>query len=129
MAARTETGISARSTEPTVSSMSATQPRASRSTAATTKTPAVTTKKNAVEKTPCKGELKAYVTECMAQYFGTLNGHQPTNLYDMVIEEIEAPLLSAALEYCEGNQSRTAEVLGLNRGTLRKKLRAHNLSS
>ena len=78
---------------------------------------------------PCDGKLNGFVADCMAKYFSTLNGHQPNNLYDMVIGEIEAPLLSAALEYCEGNQSRAAEMLGLNRGTLRKKLRTYNISA
>ena len=46
---------------------------------------------------------------------------------DLVVHEIEEPLLRAVLEFTRGNQSRAAEVLGINRSTLRKKLRFHGL--
>jgi Fis family transcriptional regulator len=65
--------------------------------------------------------------EALAGYFETLNGHQPNALYDLVIGEVEKPLLRAVLNYVEGNQSRAADILGINRGTLRKKLRQHGL--
>lgn len=93
------------------------------------KATASSTTTNAASAAPCEGQLKEYVANCMQRYFSTLNGHQPTNLYDMVIADIEAPLLEATLDYCEGNQSRAAELLGLNRGTLRKKLRSHDLTA
>lgn len=71
------------------------------------------------------------VSECMDEYFKTLNGHAPRtlNLYDTVLEQVEPPLLRATLAYCEGNQSRAAELLGLNRATLRKKLSQYNIST
>jgi Fis family transcriptional regulator len=62
------------------------------------------------------------VAECMDEYFRTLNGHAPTDLYDVVLGQVEPPLLVAALRYCAGNQSRAAELLGMNRATLRKKM-------
>jgi len=58
----------------------------------------------------------------------SLNGHRPARLYDMVLREVEEPLLRAALDYAAGNQSHAAVILGINRGTLRKKLRALGLS-
>ena len=61
-------------------------------------------------------------------YFAQLQGEQPSQVYDMVLAEMEKPLLSVVLEYTRGNQTR-AEILGLNRGTLRKKLKAHGLMS
>jgi Fis family transcriptional regulator len=69
------------------------------------------------------------VTECMDEYFKTLNGHAPKtlNLYDTVLEQVEPPLLRATLTYCDGNQSRAAELLGLNRATLRKKLSQYKI--
>ena len=48
-------------------------------------------------------------------------------MYDLVLQQIEQPLFEAILEHTKGNQSRAAEMLGLNRGTLRKKLRSYNL--
>ena len=65
--------------------------------------------------------------EALGSYFETLNGHQPSALYELVIGEVEKPLLRTVLEYAEGNQSLAAEILGINRGTLRKKLRQHGL--
>ncbi len=46
-----------------------------------------------------------------------LQGEQPSQVYDMVLAEMEKPLLSVVLEYTRGNQTRAAEILGLNRGT------------
>ncbi|MDA3876094.1 MAG: porin [Halothiobacillus sp.] len=57
----------------------------------------------------------------------TLEGDQPNNLYDLVISQIERPLLETAMLRCGQNQSRAAECLGINRSTLRKKLRQHQL--
>ena len=50
-----------------------------------------------------------------------------SDLYDLVLSEVEAPLLACVLEYTGNNQSQTAAMLGLNRGTLRKKLRRYRL--
>ena len=57
-------------------------------------------------------------------YFASLNGHRPAQLYNLVLREVEEPLLKAVLDYAEGNQVRAAGILGINRGTLRKKLQA-----
>ncbi|MHB9020266.1 MAG: helix-turn-helix domain-containing protein [Halothiobacillus sp.] len=57
----------------------------------------------------------------------TLEGDQPNNLYDLVIAQIERPLLETAMARCDQNQSRAAECLGINRSTLRKKLKQHHL--
>jgi len=57
----------------------------------------------------------------------TLEGDQPNNLYELVIAQIERPLLETAMARCENNQSRAAECLGINRSTLRKKLKIHHL--
>jgi Fis family transcriptional regulator len=67
--------------------------------------------------------------EALESYFATLNGHKPGQLYDLVLREVEEPLFKAVLEYVAGNQSRAADVLGINRGTLRKKLREFGLSA
>lgn len=65
--------------------------------------------------------------DALQQYFRTLNGHKPEGLYDLVIGEVEKPLFRAVLDYTGGNQSMAATILGINRGTLRKKLRLHGL--
>lgn len=78
-----------------------------------------------------KESVHAPLSECvetaLKDYFEQLNGHSTANLYDMLLAEVEAPLFKATLEYTNGNQSRAAEILGLNRGTLRKKLKAYGL--
>ena len=53
--------------------------------------------------------------------------NSPNNLYELALRQVEQPLFEAILEHTKGNQSRAAELLGLNRGTLRKKLRSYNL--
>ncbi|MCG6868633.1 MAG: Fis family transcriptional regulator [Gammaproteobacteria bacterium] len=63
----------------------------------------------------------------LKRYLHQLDGQEPDNLYRMVISQVELPLLQCVAEYCEGNQSKAARVLGLNRATLRKKLREHSL--
>lgn len=71
--------------------------------------------------------LRDHVEQAMRSYFANLGGEQVTDVYDMVLAEIEAPLLEVVLEYTRGNQTRASEILGLNRGTLRKKLKDHGL--
>ena len=71
--------------------------------------------------------LRIHVDRAVRHYFAQLQGEQPAQVYDMVLAEMEKPLLSVVLEYTRGNQTRAAEILGLNRGTLRKKLKAHGL--
>ncbi|EET82628.1 transcriptional regulator, Fis family [Acinetobacter radioresistens SK82] len=73
--------------------------------------------------------LRIHVDRAVRHYFASLQGEQPSQVYDMVLAEMEKPLLSVVLEYTRGNQTRAAEILGLNRGTLRKKLKAHGLMS
>ena len=71
--------------------------------------------------------LSNLTDECLNSYFENLNGHKPGDLYQLVIGEVEKPLLRAVLTYTHGNQSEAAEILGINRGTLRKKLKAYKL--
>lgn len=74
-----------------------------------------------------KRVLSEHVQDSINDYFQALNGHQPADLYRMVLEQVEAPLLKAVLEHCEQNQSRASEILGINRGTLRKKLKQYDI--
>ena len=71
--------------------------------------------------------LAKHVRTAMDIYFQDLDGDLPNDLYRMVLQEIEKPLLESVMRQVRGNQSRAAEVLGLNRSTLRKKLQQYNL--
>jgi Fis family transcriptional regulator len=73
--------------------------------------------------------LRSMTEQALDSYFTSLNGHKPGRLYDLVLREVEEPLFRTVLEYAEGNQSRAAGILGINRGTLRKKLRTYGLSA
>lgn len=72
-------------------------------------------------------QLSNAVKHSIRRYLFELEGTLPNNMYDLVLRQIEQPLFEAILEHTKGNQSRAAEMLGLNRGTLRKKLRSYNL--
>ena len=71
--------------------------------------------------------LRSLTEQALDDYFTSLNGHAPGHLYDLVLREVEEPLFRAVLDYSEGNQSRAADILGINRGTLRKKLRVYGI--
>ncbi len=71
--------------------------------------------------------LREAVEAAMRRYFDHLDGGDVTDLHAMVMAEVEAPLLASVLEHAQGNQTRAAEMLGLNRGTLRKKLKLYGL--
>jgi len=72
-------------------------------------------------------QLSHAVKHSIRRYLYELDGAQPNNMYELVLKQIEQPLFEAILEHTKGNQSRAADLLGLNRGTLRKKLRCYNL--
>ena len=73
--------------------------------------------------------LKNSAAEAIAHFLATLDGESCIDLYDMVLRQIEEPLLREVLDYTQHNQSHAATMLGLNRGTLRKKLRQYGLLS
>ncbi len=72
--------------------------------------------------------LRSQTEEALDAYFNSLNGHKPGRLYELVMREVEQPLFKSVMDYAEGNQSQAATILGINRGTLRKKLREYGLS-
>ena len=71
--------------------------------------------------------LSTQVAKSMKKYFTQLDGEKATDLYKMVIEEVEKPLLESVMNQCNGNQSSASKMLGINRGTLRTKLKEHKL--
>ena len=72
-----------------------------------------------------KMSLSEFMTSKLEQYFQELNGNNPaTSLYEQIIQEVEKPLLLTTLTFCKGNQVKAAQLLGINRNTLRKKLKS-----
>ena len=74
-----------------------------------------------------KKHIEEAVRLSLESYFRDLRGTEPDNLHDMMVTVIEKPLLETVMHHAEGNQSRAAQCLGLNRNTLRKKLVQHRL--
>lgn len=74
-----------------------------------------------------KKPLHQHCEDALQVYFANLNGESPNDLYDLVIGEVERPLFKAVMEFTDGNQSQAACILGINRGTLRKKLKTYSL--
>lgn len=74
---------------------------------------------------------KKYLEECVRDsletYFRDLRGIEPQGLHDMILRSVEKPLLDVVMKQAEGNQSKAAEWLGINRNTLRRKLVEHKL--
>ena len=74
-----------------------------------------------------KKTLKYQVGLSMRRYFKNLDGNKPKDVFEMVMKEVEKPLLEEVMIHCKGNQSEACKMLGINRGTLRSKLKAHKL--
>ena len=68
------------------------------------------------------GSLALSVEEAVKGYLDTMVDEEVTDLYELVLSEVEGPLIECVLQFTDNNQSQTANILGLNRGTLRKKL-------
>ena len=76
-----------------------------------------------------KANLSNDIDILLDQYFQDLSGENPNGVYDMVIQSVEKPLLLYIMNLAEGNQSKAADILGLNRNTLRKKLKLHKIET
>jgi Fis family transcriptional regulator len=74
-----------------------------------------------------KKHIEEVVRASLEAYFKDLKGVEPDGLYDLMLASFEKPLLDVVMRHADGNQSRAAEWLGLNRNTLRKKLLEHKL--
>jgi Fis family transcriptional regulator len=71
--------------------------------------------------------IDASIRDNLEVYFQDLEGTEPHALYDMLLKAVERPLLDVVMQKADGNQSRAAEWLGINRNTLRRKLLEHKL--
>ncbi len=74
-----------------------------------------------------KKTINKAVQEAVDEYLRMMDDEQVTDLYELVLSEMEAPLLRSVLNHTNQNQSKAAAALGLNRATLRKKLRKYRL--
>ena len=83
--------------------------------------------KNNKKNQKLNGSLNHSTQTALKKYFKTLNGHKPINLYKFVIKEVERPLMKEVMKYTENNQSEAAKILGINRTTLRNKLKQYKI--
>ena len=72
-------------------------------------------------------EMARVVRRAIDVYFRDLDGERASGVYDMVINCVEKPLLESVLTRVQGNQTHAAQMLGINRNTLRKKMKAHGI--
>ena len=71
--------------------------------------------------------ISFFVKRSLEKYFKDLNGEYPTNLYALSLSQLEKPLIEVVMRETKGNLSKAAAILGLNRVTLRKKLRKYKI--
>jgi Fis family transcriptional regulator len=73
--------------------------------------------------------LRDMVRQAVGRYLAEIDGEPSTDFYQLVLSQVEAPLLEEVMRYTRNNQTRAAQLLGLNRGTLRKKLRQYDIGN
>ena len=72
-----------------------------------------------------KQPIRRSVQSALELYLGDLNGHEVNDIYHVVMSEVEPAILDVVMTHVQGNQTHAAELLGINRGTLRKKLKQY----
>jgi len=75
----------------------------------------------------CAKPFNGCVRKALERYFSDLDGHAPGELYQLMLAEMERPLLEKVMQHSGGNQTQAAQLLGINRSTLRKKLQHYGL--
>ncbi|WP_108652021.1 DNA-binding transcriptional regulator Fis [Dongshaea marina] len=88
----------------------------------------VTTTTNLQSNEQTQRPLRESVQQALRNYLAQLNGEEVVELYEMVLSEVEAPMLDVIMQYTRGNQTRAATMMGINRGTLRKKLKKYGMN-
>ena len=73
--------------------------------------------------------LKYQVGLALRRYFKEFDGNKATNVFEMVIKEVEKPMLEEVMKFCNGNKSQASKILGINRVTLRTKLKQYNIKN
>lgn len=89
---------------------------------------AVTTPLTTIGQNSNPKPLRNSVKQALNNFLKQLDGQDPDDLYELVLSEVEAPLLEEVMTYTRGNQTRAATMLGINRGTLRKKLKKYGMN-
>ena len=74
-----------------------------------------------------RSDLAGAVRRALERYFRDLDGENPTAIYDMVMKNVEKPMIETVLGKAAGNQTLAATMLGIDRNTLRKKMRQHRI--
>jgi Fis family transcriptional regulator len=74
-----------------------------------------------------RSDIENCIRESLERYFRDLDGEKPCAIYDMVLSHVERPMLEVVMQQANGNQTRAAELLGINRNTLRRKLQDNHL--
>jgi len=74
-----------------------------------------------------ENEIARCVRRAVDCYFNDLDGEKPHPIYDMVIRSVEKPLIELVMERAKGNQTHAAELLGINRNTLRNKMKQYHI--
>lgn len=77
----------------------------------------------------CQNPLNGCVRKALEKYFTDLEGDNPGELYQLMLGEVERPLLEKVMQHTKGNQTQASQLLGINRGTLRKKLKQYGLDN
>lgn len=75
----------------------------------------------------CSSPFNGCVRKALQKYLADLGEHPVGNLYELLLTEVERPMLETVLAHVQGNQTRAAEMLGINRGTLRKKMQQYDI--
>lgn len=87
----------------------------------------LTTNNSAHSQSSVPKPLRSSVKQAVNKYLKELDSEEIKDLYELVLAEIEAPLLEEVMTYTRGNQTKAANLMGINRGTLRKKLKMYGL--
>ncbi len=72
-------------------------------------------------------KIEDCIRDSLEQYFADLRGTEPDSMHQMIVATVEKPMLEVVMKHAQGNQSRAADWLGINRNTLRRKLQDHKL--
>ena len=74
-----------------------------------------------------ENEIESCIRKAIDKYLHDLDGEKPCNIYDMVIQRVEKPLITAVIKHANGNQTQAAGLLGINRNTLRNKMKQYHI--
>ncbi|MBY0499887.1 DNA-binding protein Fis [Nitrosomonas ureae] len=74
-----------------------------------------------------ENEIASCIRNAIGGYLNDLDGEKPGNIYSMVIQSVEKPLIEVAIQHTQGNQTQAAELLGINRNTLRQKMKQYQI--